>query len=40
MNFPDEFRFQKYAPSLLKARAKDSAPRFFNPLKQEKVPFD
>ena len=40
MNFPEEFRFHKYSISLLKAREEDSATRYFNPLKREKIPFD
>ncbi len=40
MNFPDDLRFRQYPISLLKAKAKDSKTRFFNPLKKEKLPFD
>jgi hypothetical protein len=40
MNYPEEMREPRNSISLLKATAKDSQPRFFNPDLLEKVPFD
>lgn len=40
LNFPEDKRYKKYAPSLLKATAADNQPRYFNPSLEAKVPFD
>lgn len=40
INYPEELREKNKAVSLLKAKAKDSKPRFFNPNLSAKVPFD
>ena len=40
MNYPEALRGREKSVSLLKATAKDSRPRFFNPDLDEKVPFD
>lgn len=40
MEYPVEHRRRPYAISLLKARGKDTKRRFYNPNKQEKIPFD
>lgn len=40
INYPEELREKNKAVSLLKAKAKDSTPRFFNPDLSAKVPFD
>jgi glucan phosphoethanolaminetransferase (alkaline phosphatase superfamily) len=40
INYPEELREKNKAISLLKAKAKDSKPRFFNPNLSAKVPFD
>jgi|GEM_PF-756958 len=40
MDYPEELRKLDYCPSLLKAKASDSKPRFFNPNLAESIPFD
>lgn len=40
MNYPENLRSFKYAVSLLKAKASNSQPRFFNPNLGTKIPFD
>ena len=40
MNYPEELRERKDVPSLFKAKASDSKPRFFNPNLGKKIPFD
>ncbi len=40
MDYPVEYRQRRYALSLLKATEKDSKTRYYNPNKQEKIPFD
>ncbi|MGI8467292.1 MAG: sulfatase-like hydrolase/transferase [Pyrinomonadaceae bacterium] len=40
IGYPDELREGIFAPSLLKAKASDSKPRFFNPDLGPKIPFD